>query len=313
MNFLFFVIPLTLFLLVLAAAIWVSAHRDDWTRQDGTRASTKPLWLVAFLFLILTVAGTGFGIIPAGHVGIVTWFGAVENRTLQPGAYFVVPLVESVVDVETRVHAVHFENIGAASKEYQDVFLTGTLNIHVDPQGANDLYQTVGLDYEARIVVPFLNDLVKEIVPTYRIGDILAHRAEIRHRTVEALNTKLNPYHIVVDDLAIANITFSEAYTHAIEEKQVQEQRVLTEQQILEQRRIQADQLVAQARGEAQATIERAQGQAEANRLLTASLTDQLIRWQAIQRLNDKIQVVLLPSGDNFLLDVSRFVPEVQP
>lgn len=289
---------------------WTRQSRMDSGAEESGNHSVRNAWLIVALMAVITVLSTGLRIIDAGHVGVVTWFGRVENRTLEPGLQFVTPIAENVIPIETRVQGINFENLAAASLEYQDVLITGTLNIHIDGPQADDLYQDVGLDYINRVVNPFLNTFVKQIVPEYEIDTILLKREEIRVRAAEALGEKLADYHIVVDDLAFAQISFSPEYTAAVEEKQVQEQRVLTERQILEQRRIQADQAVATAEGEAASIVARAKGQAEANQLLSSSLTPILVQWQAIQRLNDKISVVLLPSDNNFLLDVNRFLPE---
>lgn len=298
------IILAVLTLLAIGAAVAIIGSGRD----DPDTPSTRPLWVGAGVLLLLTILSTGFRIIPAGHVGVVTWLGEVENRTLQPGAQFVVPIFESITEVETRVRAIPFENLAAASTEYQDVFVTGTLNIHINNSGVNDLYQRVGLDYQDKIVVPFFATVLKEIMPEYGIDEILLKRNEIRVRVVEALNTKVSEYSIIVDDVALTQIAFSEAYTAAIEDKQVQEQRVLTERQILEQRRIQAEQAVVQARGEADAAIERARGEAEANRLLTESLSEELIRYTAITQLSDKINIALVPSDGGLILDVGGLV-----
>jgi len=305
---------LTLILLIVALivtgiALWLTFSTDP----DIQAAPSKPAWIGAVVFWALMVLSLGFRIIPAGYVGVVTWFGEVEERTLQPGAQFVIPIAEAITEVETRVHGIHFENTAAASQEYQDVFLTGTLNIHVDSQGVGDLYQRVGLDYADKLVMPFFNDIVKEVVPTYEIGDILANRAQIRATTVEALNEKLNPYHITVDDLAIANIAFSDRYTTAIEEKQEAELRVSTERNLLEQKRIQAQSAVTVAEGEANAAIERARGEAEANRLLTESLSDELIRYIGVTQLSDNVNIALVPSDGGLILDVGGLGQQPQP
>lgn len=303
-------ILLVLTLLVLAGAIFLTFTTDP----DLEGAPKKPAWLAFAVLLVLTVLTTGFRIIPAGHVGVVTWLGEVENRTLQPGPQFVVPIFQSIIEVETRVRAIPFENLAAASEEYQDVLVTGVLNIHIDNTGVNDLYQRVGLDYQDKIVVPFFSQILKEIMPEYPIDQILLKREEIRQRVVESLNAKVNEYSIIIDDVALAQIAFSDAYTNAIEDKQVQEQRVLTERQILEQRRIQAEQRVVQAEGEAQARIAEAEGEAEANRVLTESLSDELIRYTGITRLSDKINIALVPSDGGLILDVGGLVqPEPSP
>ena len=81
---------------------------------------------------------------PAGSVGVVTNFGQVQEGTLLPGLHIVIPIVQQVVNVDTRVQPHQFQEIDAASKELQTVRLTGTMNYHIDGQYASDLYQRVG-------------------------------------------------------------------------------------------------------------------------------------------------------------------------
>jgi regulator of protease activity HflC (stomatin/prohibitin superfamily) len=269
---------------------------------------------------IIVVLGAllSFHPVDAGFVGVVTSFGKVQQDTLKPGSNFLMPFVYSVTNVDTRVHGIPFgqdpnQRFGAASREYQDVFLQGTLNIHVDQNAAVDLYQKVGLDYDQKLVIPFFSTAIKEVVPQYNIGDILAKREEIRRLTVEKLQAKLQPYGIVVDDVAIANIDFSDQYKQAIEAKQVAEQQVQTESQILAQKKIQADQVRVAAQGQADAAVIAAKGQAEANRVLQASLTPALIQYTLVQKLAPTIQTMLLPSGQNFILDPSTLLPKAQP
>jgi hypothetical protein len=54
--------------------------------------------------------------------------------------------------------------------------MTGMMNFHIDPAYVNDLYQKVGLDFADKVIDPAFNDFVKEVVPTYPIGDILPKR-----------------------------------------------------------------------------------------------------------------------------------------
>ena len=256
--------------------------------------------------------------IPAGYVGVVTAFGEVQPETLKPGMNLVPPIVNSVTDVDTRVRGIPFgqdpnARFGAASKEYQDVWLAGTLNVHVDQNKAVDLFQNVGLDYDTKLVMPFFATSIKEVVPQFAIGDILAKREVIRQEAVVKLQAKLAPYGLVVDDVAIANIDFSEQYKAAIEAKQVAEQQVQTESQVLAQKRIQADQARTDAQGRADARVIDATGQAEANRLLQQSLSDELIRYTLIQKLAPTINTMILPDGQSFILDPKALAPSPAP
>jgi regulator of protease activity HflC (stomatin/prohibitin superfamily) len=277
--------------------------------------------VVAMLIALVT---TFVVVIPAGNVGVVTNFGRVEERTLPAGLQVVTPIAEQVVLIDVRVQPHPFQEIDAASKEYQIVRLTGNLNYHIDPAKAYDLYRLVGPDFAEKVIDPAFNDFIKEVVPTYAIGEILGKRDEIRSRAKQALGDNLARYHLIVDGIYISNIAFSSEYEAAIEQKQVAQQQVETERQILAQKQIQAQQRVAEAqgnadanvvtaKGEAAATIERANGQAEANRQLAASLTDPILIYTYIQKLTDKLQVVVVPGGQQFLFDLKGLLANLQP
>ena len=251
--------------------------------------------------------------VPPGNVGVVTNFGQVQTVTLEPGLHVVIPVYQHVTNVDTRVQPHQFQEIDAASKELQTVRLTGVMNYHIDGQFASDLFQRVGTDFAGKIIDPAFNDFIKTVVPDYSVNDILAKRDEIRSLAKQQLAANLAQYHIVVDDIYIANIAFSDEFQAAIEAKQVAQQQVQTEQQILAQKQIQAQQAVAQAKGQADATVTLAEGQAKANDLLNASLSDQILQYQYIQKLTDKITVMLLPSGNQTIFDLKGLLGQTTP
>jgi regulator of protease activity HflC (stomatin/prohibitin superfamily) len=267
---------------------------------------------VGAVITIIGLAGP-FVEVPAGNVGVVTNFGQVQTVTLEPGLHLVIPVYQRVTNVDTRVQPHQFQEIDAASKELQTVRLTGVMNYHIDGQFASDLFQRVGTDFAAKIIDPAFNDFIKTVVPDYSVNDILAKRDEIRSLAKQQLAANLAQYHIIVDDIYIANIAFSDSFQQAIEAKQVAQQQVQTEQQILAQKQIQAQQAVAAAKGQADATVTLADGQAKANALLSASLTDEILQYQYIQKLTDKITVMLLPSGNGTIFDLKSLLGQASP
>lgn len=60
------------------------------------------LFLLAVLFL------TTVKIVSAGHVGVVTTWGAVSTTTLEPGFHLVVPIAQDVHQLSTQVQAHSF-------------------------------------------------------------------------------------------------------------------------------------------------------------------------------------------------------------
>jgi regulator of protease activity HflC (stomatin/prohibitin superfamily) len=91
------------------------------------------------------------------------------------------------------------------------------------------------------------------------------------------------------------------------------EQEALAEQNRVEIARAQAEQRAATAEGEADRLRIEAQGQADANRLISESLTPELVQWQAVQTLADNISIALIPSGQGIIIDpATLFQPPTQ-
>lgn len=246
----------------------------------------RTIGILIILLIIFIFLWSSFALVPAGHRGVVLWWGSVERRVMGEGLNFKVPMAERVIKVDVRVQPHPFKEIDAASKEYQMVKLTGMMNFHIDPSYVNDLYQKVGLDFANKVIDPAFNDFVKEVVPIYQITEILPKREDIRKRAMTKLGENLARYHIIVDDIYFANIRFSPEYEKAVEAKQVAQQQVETQRQVLFQREIEAQQKVATAKGEAESISVVAQGQAKANEALSRSISPILVQYKTIEKWN---------------------------
>jgi regulator of protease activity HflC (stomatin/prohibitin superfamily) len=253
---------------------------------DFKRPNPQTILILIVLVILFIISWGSFSIVPAGHRGVVLLWGSVEKRIMGEGLNFKVPIAEKVIKVDVKVQPHPFKEIDASSKEYQMVKMTGMMNFHIDPFYVNDLYQKVGLDFADKVIDPAFNDFVKEVVPTYPIGEILPKREEIRKRAMGKLGENLTRYHIIVDDIYFANIRFSPEYEGAIEAKQVAQQQVETQRQVLAQREIEAQQKVATAKGEAESILVVAQGQAKANDALSRSISPILVQYKGIEKWN---------------------------
>jgi regulator of protease activity HflC (stomatin/prohibitin superfamily) len=246
----------------------------------------RSIGIIIIIIVVFIILWGTFVIVPAGHRGVVLWWGSVEKRVMAEGLNFKVPIAESVIKVDVRVQPHPFKEIDAASKEYQMVKLTGMMNFHIDPAYVNDLYQKVGIDFANKVIDPAFNDFVKEVVPIYPITEILPKREEIRKRAMKKLGENLERYHIIIDDIYFANIRFSPGYEGAVEAKQVAQQQVETQKQVLAQREIEAQQKIATAKGEAESILVVAQGQAKANEVLSRSITPILVQYKSVEKWN---------------------------
>jgi regulator of protease activity HflC (stomatin/prohibitin superfamily) len=194
--------------------------------------------LILFLFL------SPFRIVSAGSVGVITRFGAI-NRVATPGIAFRIPLIESVhvMNTQTQIDQVDAQ---AASSDLQTVNSKIAVNYHLDGTQAPDVFQRIGVDYQAKVVSPAIQDTFKSITAKYTAQELITQRESVRNLAEEELTTKMKPYNIIVDNFNIVNFDFSKDYNDAIEAKQVA-------QQNKEKAQLEADTAKIQAQGQADA------------------------------------------------------------
>lgn len=242
---------------------------------------------LAAVWLIFTLWAS-VGSIPAGHAGLIYQFGAIRGQT-SSGFVFVDPW-QNLRDANTQTQAFKF-NLDGFSKETQNVYITATLNYRVAPKDVQTLYRTVGPSYFETLVPQRINQAFKDETVKFRAVEIAPHRTQIRDDVLAQLKTDLAPFSIQATALNIDNISFSKAFTLAIEDKQIATQQAQA-----------AQNRVAVARYQAQQIIATAKGQAQANTLKRETLTPLLVEQNAIDKLNPHVQVIMVPSGSNFLL-----------
>lgn len=258
----------------------------------------------AGLFVLWAGLHTAFASIKpieAGHVGVVYQFGEIVGQKAE-GLQFIAPWQELRTE-SVQVQRHKFTDINAFSAETQDVFVIATVNYSVSASAVQKLYREVGRNWFDVLIEPRVLNFFKEETVKYETVDVGPNREAIRTAVQKRLSDELAPFSIQVNDLLIDNIDFRPEFKQAIEQKQIATQDALREQEKVKQKQFEAEQAVETAKGEANATRERANGQADANKALAASLTPEVIQFQAIQKLGDNIQIALIPSGQGVILD----------
>jgi len=302
---------------VVKRFIWEDrAEKAKYARSDKPPIGKAPrTWLIiptiilGFLFLI---ASFGITEVPAGSVGVITSFGRVNEGTLPSGLTYVVPVMNQVVIIDTRVQVYEFADIEGATSDTQAVRLSGTVNYRVDGVTAWRLYRDVGIDFATKIFNRPAETALKSIVPKYTAIQVISKREEIALAATAMLEPQVEQYGVSVEAFYVSNIGLNVAFLDSVEQKQIAQQETLRAQQLVEKAKQEANARIETAKGEAQSAIERARGEAEANRQISASLTDQVLLSRYIDKLSDNIQVMLVPAGQNTLLDLKSLISQKQ-
>lgn len=273
------------------------------SRFKGVKAGRKVfIGIIIALALLILITST-FYEVPAGNIGVVTRFGAV-NRVAYSGINIKIPFVEKAVMLSIRTQKDEVQAT-AMSENLQVVTSQIAVNYHLDGNHAKEVYQNVGANYAEIIVAPAIQNTFKAVTAKFNAEELITKRDEVRMLAEEELTKQLEPYFIVVENFNIVNFDFSEEYQNAIEAKQVTQQQVETSKQKL-----------AQAEIDAQTVIAQAQGQADAQKALaeTGALTDEYLQYLFLTKWNGVLPQVMT-SGSNSMIDVSRFMtfPEQEP
>src|ERR671918_2638175 len=217
------------------------------------------------IIIISVIAISSVRIVDAGNRGILVQFGnvATEN-SLDEGIHFVIPFRDNVVQMEVRTQKI-VESATSASKDLQDVSTQVALNYRVDPDRAQVLYQQLGPDYANRVIVPAIQESVKQVTARFNAEELITKRETVKNQIEEQIKARLAPYNILVDTISITEFQFSEQFRKAVEAKVEAQQRALQAQNDLRRIEIEAQQNEAKAIGEQKANIARAEGVRQSN------------------------------------------------
>src|ERR687896_105241 len=234
--------------------------------SGGSRSLVKIVVpIIVGIIVISVIAVSSVRVVDAGNRGILVQFGNVDTDvSLDEGLHFVVPFRDNVVQMEVRTQKI-VESATSASKDLQDVSTQVALNYHVNPERAQVLYQQLGPDYANRVIVPAIQESVKQVTARFNAEELITKRETVKNQIEEQIKARLAPYNIVVDAISITEFQFSTQFTAAVEAKVEAQQRALQAQNDLRRIHIEAQQNEAQAIGEQKANIARAEGIKQSN------------------------------------------------
>ncbi len=178
--------------------------------------------ILASLLLILALSSIRF--VDTGEIGVVTRLGKVTGRELPEGAHLVWPFgVEQVAIYDIKIQK-ETEEARSSSRDLQDVNSTLTLNYRLEAGRIKDIHQTIGQDYQIKLITPAVQEVFKASSAKFSASELITQRAEVKEDAQSLLAERLGEFGIIVDELSITNFEFSETFTRAIEDKQIAEQ-----------------------------------------------------------------------------------------
>lgn len=309
-------------------------------QAGGVRSAARMFlsWRVAIALLIavgLSLLSASLVFIEPQEVGVVISIvspNGYREQPLRSGLHVIVPLAEKVIryPIYWQTYTMSTEPfegikagndaISARTSDGQSVYVDSTVIYRIDASEA----VRVHIDWQKRYVDDFIRPVMRGIIRT-EVSQFTADevnsskRKNLEENLGELLRQAFTENGFVLDRFLLRNISFSGAYSTAIEQKQVAEQ----EQQ---QREYQAEQMRKLAAGERDRLKIEAEGRAgavviEANAQATAIVVKanadaaaltvikealgqdpSLLTYRYIEKIAPGIQVMLLPSNNPLIL-----------
>lgn len=245
----------------------------------------------------VALSGTYVG---QGEVGVVyTAKSGVKEKTLDPGFHFVGPFAKvkdfpiSQQQLVLSNNAADFNEKKLEKDTHVDAPADGgmvkmnmTINYNFIPDRVTGLYEKFnGMDGDQIVESKVKNSIlayIKEVTPKFSVMDIYStKRAEIGQEITKYLNEKLQEeYGMNISSALIIDVQLDEELQKKVQAKEQAKQDAEKAELDKQTALAQAETDKVKAEAEAAVAIEKARGQAEANRLLSESITPELIQMK---------------------------------
>ena len=239
---------------------------------------------VTYVCIVLVIIFSAIVQVGPGQVGVQTLFGSVQNRVLYSGLNFVNPLVEvEKMDVKTQSYTMSVaqdegnlkndDAIMALSMDGLTIKLDVTVWYRLNDVDAPQVYRTIGVDYVDKIVRPAIRTALRDISVLYSATDIYSvKRGDFVTGVTSNIEEAFKGRGIILEKVLLRNVELPDKVRTAIDEKIAAEQKAQQMVYVLQKEKQEAE----------RKSIE-AQGISNYNRIVSQSITDQVLQLKGIE------------------------------
>jgi regulator of protease activity HflC (stomatin/prohibitin superfamily) len=228
------------------------------------------------LIALLSIGACSMESVGTGQRGVVVNFGN-PTSTLNEGLHFINPFTTDIIPMNVRT--VPWESETAAyTEDVQQANINFNVTFHLNPEAALDTYQRYGTNWANDQVPQVVYDAIKNVFgQSEAVADVIQARATVQTSIREQITLRLAERGVVVDGFELTNISFTEEFENANEQKQIAVELANA-----------AENRTRQIEEEARQTEIRATAQANSMRIRAQALASNpgLTAYEAVRRWN---------------------------
>ncbi len=253
--------------------------------------------IVAVVVLLLIFGSQMFYVLKPGERAVVFkkfGMGLDKDNILAPGFQVIAPWNDLIrYDVKEQKSE---ETMDVLDKEGLSINVDITLIFNPFYDKIGFLHENIGANYVSVMVIPNVRSAVRAVTGRYSAEEIYStKRGEVETEIIEATRNALAQKNIEMKDLLIRSISLPEKIKQAIESKLQQQQEALAYQFRLDREKSEAERKRIEAKGIA-----------DYNRIISASLTNSILKQKGIDATlelanSDNSKVVVVGSGKDGL------------
>ena len=240
---------------------------------QGKLITSGVIFFVA-LIAILTFSNATFLTIEPGQRGVLfkRFGGGLDKEKIyQPGFHVVAPWNE-MYRYDVREQQIE-EKMNVLSNNGLDIEVDVTVRVNPAYNQIGDLHEKFGKSYDETLVRPEVRSAVREVIGRFQPEELYSSkRNEVQSLIQEDLKESLSKNYIELKATLIRDIKLPEKVKNAIETKLEAEQTALKYEFILDQERKEAERKIIEA-----------EAKARANQILSASLSNNILRDKGIE------------------------------
>lgn len=299
-GFLFFllIVAIIVFLLLKYGVSTQVAKRGDeiFHRRKISYHKILPIIIGAILFIILVPASVR--VVPVGRALVI--FNVINKRyyVSREGINYVPPIINRTLMYDLRRQEYTMagmkgegrrkdvdDALWSPTSEGLKVGLDLTCWYRIDPERVFDIHRLIGPNFEEKVIRPAIRGIVRLTVSEYGIMDIYSgKREEVQNQIMTRLRKLLGPDGFITEAVVLRNVSFSEDFAKAVEEKQMAQQDAERMKYVLEKEQKEAERKAIEA-----------EGKAKAIEIVSAKLRQnpQYIRYLYVDKLSDDVKVIV--------------------